>query len=85
MPIYEFRCRLCGKVSEHLLFSSDTSPACPSCGAEGMEKLMSRTSSASGVSEGRIPGPKDTGCCGERPVSAPGCAGPGSCCGRHLH
>jgi putative FmdB family regulatory protein len=82
MPIYEYRCLECGNESEQIVFGNDSGIRCPSCGGSSLEKLMSATSSLTGSTPHRIPGPKDTGCCGSRPGEASGCAGPGSCCGR---
>jgi putative FmdB family regulatory protein len=44
MPIYEYRCLTCRKVSEFLLLnlSSPFSPACPRCGGAEMERVLSR-------------------------------------------
>lgn len=43
MPIYEFRCKECGKVSEFQMKMSDPNPqTCPSCGREkSLNKIMS--------------------------------------------
>lgn len=42
MPIYEYRCVTCGKAYEELLSRADSpTPACPSCGADNAERLMS--------------------------------------------
>ena len=40
MPLYEFRCPTC-ETSFETLVRSDTKPACPSCGQEKLEKLLS--------------------------------------------
>ena len=82
MPIYEYECQDCKKVSEILVFSS-LEPECPRCGSRRLKKIMSPTSSLTGHSPASMPGPKDTGCCGSRPGLAPGCSGPGSCCGKN--
>ena len=82
MPIYEYRCEKCGEVSELLIFSTTSEPECPNCGSRDLTKLMSATSSLTGQNPAGMPGPSDTGCCGSRPGQAPGCAGPGSCCGK---
>ena len=81
MPIFEYLCSDCATVSEHLVFD-DTEPVlCAHCGGREMKKLLSVTSSASGIKDGtRLPGPSDTGCCGSQP-RAQGCT-PGSCCGK---
>jgi putative FmdB family regulatory protein len=42
MPIYEYRCRLCGQ--EHEVLQKVTEPPlkdCPSCGKPGLQKLLS--------------------------------------------
>lgn len=80
MPIFDFLCTDCGKMSEILVSSSDQEPACRHCGGTRLEKRMSAPSSYSGAH--KMPGPGDTGCCGSSPGEAKGCAGPGSCCGR---
>ena len=42
MPIYDYRCRRCGAVSEVFLRSPDAEPAkCPNCGSESLERLPS--------------------------------------------
>lgn len=42
MPLYEFRCGECAKVSEFQLRMSDPSPAtCPACGKGTLTKIMS--------------------------------------------
>jgi putative FmdB family regulatory protein len=60
MPIYDYRCHECGKVSEVFLRSFD-SPAirCPHCGSERVKKLFSASYVVRG--ETRTPG---TTCCG---------------------
>ncbi|MFW6126736.1 MAG: FmdB family zinc ribbon protein [Thermodesulfobacteriota bacterium] len=44
MPIYEYRCLTCHKVSEFLVLSlnSPFAPACPHCGGTEMERVLSR-------------------------------------------
>ncbi len=42
MPIYEYRCNACGAQKEHLQKMSDPQiTACPQCGKEAYEKLLS--------------------------------------------
>jgi len=42
MPIYDFRCWECGKVSEIFLRSAnDQVVRCPDCGSNNMERLIS--------------------------------------------
>ena len=81
MPIFEIACQDCCQANEIIVAGSNTEMVCPSCGSKRTEKLMSATSSLTGHSGQRIPGPGDTACCGGSPTTA-GCAGPGSCCGQ---
>lgn len=81
MPIFDYLCKDCGKVSEILITGSDQPNSCPACGSSQLKKLLSAHSSFSGASKHRIPGSGDTACCGKTPAQA-SCAGPGSCCGK---
>lgn len=40
MPLYTYRCTGCDAAFETLVRSTDT-PACPSCGSEALERLVS--------------------------------------------
>lgn len=82
MPIFEINCTDCGHTGEVLVIDRSAPLICPSCNSPKTTKLMSSTSSLTGRSTQRLPGPKDTACCGSQPGQADGCAGPGSCCGR---
>jgi putative FmdB family regulatory protein len=44
MPIYEYRCRKCGKKFSVLTLrvSERVSASCPKCGGRGVDRLMSR-------------------------------------------
>lgn len=84
MPIFEYKCKECGKVSEILMVGSKDDPACSFCNSHNMEKLVSAHSSVSGPVKNSMPGPADTACCGSSPGQASNCAGPGSCCGRNM-
>jgi putative FmdB family regulatory protein len=44
MPIYEYRCLACRKVSEFLILnlSSPFTPECPRCGGGKLERVLSR-------------------------------------------
>jgi putative FmdB family regulatory protein len=81
MPLFDFLCLDCGKMTEILIMSEDDVPRCQDCSSTELKKMLSAHSSYSGSSSSRIPGPGDTSCCGSTPVEA-GCAGPGSCCGK---
>jgi putative FmdB family regulatory protein len=47
MPLYEYKCRKCGKVFElfHRISEDASKTPCPECGEVGPEKLMSAVSS----------------------------------------
>ncbi len=49
MPIYEFRCKNCGRIFEYLCFSSKDAieARCPACGEQQTERLLSTFSSQS--------------------------------------
>ena len=40
MPLYEYRCRACSHPFE-ILVGRDSVPACPKCGADDLERLLS--------------------------------------------
>jgi putative FmdB family regulatory protein len=74
MPMYEYRCRQCGTVTEHLVMSSGEheSLLCSSCDSRDLEKIMSVTnvSTYPSPSGGRT-------CCGREEQ----CGNPRGCCG----
>jgi len=42
MPIYEYRCKACGRQYEKIVFQRNApAPACPECGSSQSEKLIS--------------------------------------------
>ena len=41
MPIYDFKCRECGRVSEVLIRDVSKTVRCPGCRSENMERLVS--------------------------------------------
>ena len=43
MPIYEYECRACKHQFEQLVLKSST-PHCPACGSETLERLVSQFS-----------------------------------------
>lgn len=66
MPIFEFRCRECGKTFERLVRSSKEAVDCPSCASPKLAKLLSvpsapRTAAAAAPAVG---GGGSGGCCG---------------------
>ena len=78
MPIYEYRCLDCGKVTEILVRSlkNDNESACSGCGGRNLEKILS----APGGLISRGSAPKGLTCCGstER-CDTPPCSSGGSC------
>ncbi|HIE17091.1 MAG TPA: zinc ribbon domain-containing protein [Dehalococcoidia bacterium] len=75
MPIYDFKCRQCGEVSEILLRDSGQTARCSNCGSEDVEKLF--TTSYLITTEPKMSG---TTCCGraER-CDTPPCSTGGVC------
>jgi len=78
MPLYEFRCKHCGRISEFLSKMGDFGEnlVCPHCGSKSLDKQMSVTAliSSDGPKEGRT-------CCGrEERCDSPPCGG--GRCGR---
>lgn len=80
MPIYDFRCQKCGKMSEFLLASSSDrrTLAFASCGSQNLERLISAPRLLRGGAN--APG---TTCCGrtER-CETPPCSRDDGCCRR---
>jgi putative FmdB family regulatory protein len=77
MPIYDFRCQDCGKVSEVLVRSAgDRAVQCEACGSGNVEKLIS----ASYIMKTEVSTPGAT-CCG----SAERCDSPPCSTGETCH
>ncbi len=76
MPIYDYKCRECGKISEVFLHNPDSGPIrCPSCGSENLERIFS--SSYMIRTEASAPGGT---CCGrETRCDTPPCSEGGVC------
>jgi len=62
MPIYEYRCRACGRRISLFFrtFSGVGTPTCPLCGSEDLERLISRVTvlRSWGESLDRVPDPE---------------------------
>ncbi len=41
MPIYEYKCKICGEKFEVLVYSDSEKIICDKCGSEDSERLMS--------------------------------------------
>jgi putative FmdB family regulatory protein len=52
MPIFEFRCAECGEIFEKLFMHSDEKVdlCCPLCKSESIERVVSRSNYAMGIS-----------------------------------
>lgn len=74
MPIYEYKCKDCGKISELLVLQKDEAVSCKSCNSQNLEKLMSAHNTVGSVNQ-FISSNADR-CCG----SPNSCGNPGSCC-----
>jgi len=79
MPIYEYRCRDCGKDSEILLRTyNEDSVQCPHCDSRELEKKWS----APGMVKAGDSGCGDVPCCGrEQGCDLPKMQCPGGRCG----
>jgi putative FmdB family regulatory protein len=79
MPIYDYKCLVCGKVFELLTSGSGDSktPACSSCGSQNLERLISVPSLLRNTKN------SSTTCCGrEERCEKPPCS-TGERCRRH--
>jgi len=80
MPLYDFKCRKCGEISEFLVPNSPGSRilVCPSCGSHNLERLIS----APRILKTELNAQGST-CCGrEERCSMPPCSA-GERCHRH--
>lgn len=78
MPIFDFKCRSCGNVSEFLLDagSDEDSVRCPECGSVDVEKVLSAPGGVR-VGDGSSQyGGEEGACCG---MTNP-CENPKRCC-----
>ncbi len=71
MPLYEYKCRDCGKISE--FFHKKEKLVCTSCGSLNLEKQFSAFSVVNKGSDY-----KERSCCG---MTEP-CDSPKRCCGK---
>jgi len=75
MPIYDFRCRECSKVSEIFVRGVNQTARCPNCGSNNMERLIS----ASYMIKMNALAPGNT-CCGRtESCEKPPCSTEGVC------
>ena len=76
MPIYDYRCRVCGKITEIIVTGSDDREprSCPECGSREVERLLSAPV--------LLKGHQHSGgtCCGrEERCDRPPCSSGGKC------
>jgi putative FmdB family regulatory protein len=64
MPLFEYECLECGERFEALVVGAKR-PACPECGSEDLQKLLSTFGVGGGASTGAAP-------CGS-PAKGPSC------------
>ncbi|MFC2039349.1 zinc ribbon domain-containing protein [Chloroflexota bacterium] len=76
MPIYDFRCRECGKMSEVFVRGTEGGDArCPDCASEDLERLVSTSYMIR--TDASAPG---TTCCGKAErCEAPPCSKDDGC------
>ena len=75
MPVYEYRCRDCGRTFEALV-RSDAGAVCPACGSSSLAKLLS----APVVLSGQTARPAGHTCCGrEERCAKPPCSDGDAC------
>jgi putative FmdB family regulatory protein len=76
MPIYEYRCQQCGERVEIIVRSGTTTPSCPHCGTELLERLFA----TSFAMHRATPRSKAHTCCGkEERCDTPPCSTGGEC------
>ena len=80
MPIYEYRCESCAERFEELVRRPDDPVACPECGGERAERLLSTFAGVGGG--GSSPAPDYSRLAHHYRTSAGGCCG-GACGHRH--
>ncbi|HKW99572.1 MAG TPA: zinc ribbon domain-containing protein [Bryobacteraceae bacterium] len=58
MPLYEYRCRKCGKIFEKLrrMQDADRELECPDCRSEEIERLLSKFATGGCGTSGSGPG-----------------------------
>jgi len=80
MPIYEYKCKNCGKVNEFLVGvgQENVEIKCNWCGSKELEKIFSRSFISM---SGRIVGSQEgKTCCGrDEPCDTPPCSDGGVC------
>jgi len=66
MPIFEYKCKKCGKVFDELVKSCETAVKCPDCGEYADRSYSGKVYTATGKSSGSCSGNCSTcGGCGK--------------------
>ncbi|MCX5807186.1 MAG: zinc ribbon domain-containing protein [Proteobacteria bacterium] len=81
MPIYEYKCGDCGKISEFLILGKGEELFCKSCKSQNLAKLISAHNTTSSSSD--FGGSMSDSCCGSPNScgsSFGSCGNPGGCC-----
>ena len=66
MPIFEYKCKNCGRVFDELVKSCEQKVTCPACGGEGERSYSGKIYTATGKSGGGCSGNcKTCGGCGK--------------------
>jgi putative FmdB family regulatory protein len=83
VPIYEYKCRKCQKITEQIQGYDDPGPKCPACGAK-TDKVMSESAfhlkgggwyKTDYAAKGEKGKPKPAPCAEGKAEGAPACAG----------
>jgi len=80
MPVFDFKCRNCGRVSEIIIRRANEEVTCPGCGKKEMEKMI--TSSYTVIQSGGLSRSlsKSGTCCGRsEKCQKPPCSSEGKC------
>jgi putative FmdB family regulatory protein len=72
MPIYEYRCRVCDKTFEKLVFGG-VQPPCPYCQSVELDKLMSGFAFRSTSADGSVVKSSAKSCSGCSSSTCVGC------------
>jgi len=80
MPIYEYKCKSCGKINEFLVgvVQEKAEIACKHCGSKKLDKIFSRSFVSKGEYSGR-PVSSQTCCGSDQPCDTPPCSDNGVC------
>ncbi|MFN7181071.1 MAG: FmdB family zinc ribbon protein [Planctomycetota bacterium] len=75
MPVYEYRCKKCGKMFEILVFGTPQKIKCENCGSKQVKRLLS-TFGIGGENKGSTPttSPSSSGCSSSSCGSCSGCS-----------